>query len=101
VPAGFAHGFCTLTPDCEVFYKVNSPYSQPHYSGVAFDDPDIAIDWPVDIATAILSDKDRCHRRPYGDPPASGPTKSCTWRRKAMSTARSPANATFAIARSL
>ena len=59
VPDGFAHGFCTLEPDCEVFYKVTSPYSRDHDFGLAYDDPEIAIDWPIDIAKAILSDKDR------------------------------------------
>lgn len=59
VPDGFAHGFCTLTPDCEVFYKTTNPYSRDHDFGVAYDDPDIAIAWPIDIAQAVLSDKDR------------------------------------------
>lgn len=59
VPEGFAHGFCTLLPDTMVFYKVTNPYSKAHDFGVAFDDPDIGIDWPIDIANAVLSDKDR------------------------------------------
>lgn len=59
VPDGFAHGFCTLVPDCEVFYKVTNPYSKPNDLGLAFDDPEIGIEWPIDIAKAILSDKDR------------------------------------------
>ncbi len=59
VPEGFAHGFCTLKPDTEVFYKVTNPYSKAHDFGLAFDDPDIGIEWPVDIMSAILSDKDK------------------------------------------
>lgn len=59
VPEGFAHGFCTLEPDTEVFYKVTNPYSPEHDRGVAFDDPEIGIDWPMDTAQAVLSDKDR------------------------------------------
>ena len=59
VPEGFAHGFCTLKPDTVVFYKVTSPYSPDHDRGVAFDDPDIGIDWPVEVQQAVLSDKDR------------------------------------------
>lgn len=59
VPEGFAHGFCTLEPDTEVFYKVTNPYSAEHDAGVAFDDPAIGIDWPIDLATAVLSAKDK------------------------------------------
>ncbi len=59
VPEGFLHGFCTLTPDTEVFYKVTAPYDPAAEFGVAFDDADIAIDWPVKRAEAVLSDKDR------------------------------------------
>lgn len=59
VPVGFAHGFCTLEPDSEVFYKVSAPYSAAHDRGLAWDDPALAIDWPVSAEQAILSDKDR------------------------------------------
>lgn len=59
IPHGFAHGFCTLTPDVEIAYKVTAPYSAAHDRGVAFDDPDIAVDWPIAPDDAILSDKDR------------------------------------------
>jgi len=59
VPEGFAHGFCTLESDTEVFYKVTSPYSREHDAGVAFDDPEIGIKWPIDPAKATLSQKDR------------------------------------------
>ncbi|MDE1193069.1 MAG: dTDP-4-dehydrorhamnose 3,5-epimerase [Arachidicoccus sp.] len=59
VPEGFAHGFCTLEPDTVVFYKVTNPYSHPHDAGIAFDDPEIGIDWPVDLSKAVLSDKDK------------------------------------------
>ena len=59
VPEGFLHGFCTLTPDTEVCYKVTAAYSPADEIGVAFDDPDIGIDWPVKRPDAVLSDKDR------------------------------------------
>ncbi len=63
VPVGFAHGFCTLEPDTEVFYKVTKPYSAPHDAGIAFDDLEIGVDWPIDSRRAILSAKDR-HQPP-------------------------------------
>lgn len=59
VPDGFAHGFCTLEPDSEVFYKCTNLYSRPNDCGLAFDDPEIGITWPIDVAKAVLSDKDR------------------------------------------
>ena len=59
VPEGFAHGFCTLESECVVFYKVTNPYSAAHDAGIAFDDADIRVRWPVDLAVAVLSDKDR------------------------------------------
>jgi dTDP-4-dehydrorhamnose 3,5-epimerase len=58
-PVGFAHGFCTLEPDTEVVYKVTHFYSAAHDRGLAFDDPELAIDWPVAPERALLSDKDR------------------------------------------
>ena len=59
VPIGFAHGFCTLEADCEVLYKVTNIYSPAHDKGLAFDDPALGIDWRIDLAKAVLSDKDR------------------------------------------
>jgi len=59
VPFGFAHGFCTLTEDVEVLYKVSDLYSPAHDRGLAWDDPDLAIVWPFAPEKAVLSDKDR------------------------------------------
>ncbi|MSP04645.1 MAG: dTDP-4-dehydrorhamnose 3,5-epimerase [Acetobacteraceae bacterium] len=59
VPTGFLHGFCTLEPDTEVLYKVTAEYDPDAERGVAWDDPFLAIPWPVDPAHAALSDKDR------------------------------------------
>lgn len=58
IPAGFLHGFVTLTPDVEVFYKVDNFYSPENDRSVRFDDPAIGIQWPCN--TPILSQKDAC-----------------------------------------
>ena len=58
VPRGFAHGFCTLEPDTEVAYKVDGPYAPDCDSGLMWNDPTLAIPWPVKPDAAVLSDKD-------------------------------------------
>ena len=63
VPVGFAHAFCTLTENVEFLYKVTGYYSRECDAGLAFDDPDLGIDWPVEPADAILSERDRRHPR--------------------------------------
>jgi dTDP-4-dehydrorhamnose 3,5-epimerase len=59
VPKGFAHGYCTLEPDTEVFYKVTEFYSPAHDKGILWNDAALGIAWPVTAATAGLSAKDR------------------------------------------
>jgi len=59
IPHGFAHGFCTLTPDVMVAYKVDDYYSPEHDRALFWNDPAIGIPWPVSGEAAILSDKDR------------------------------------------
>jgi len=61
IPTGFAHGFCTLEPHTLIHYKVSAYYSAAHDRGLAFDDPALAIAWPVAAAKATLSGKDRTH----------------------------------------
>ena len=58
VPAGFAHGFVTLTPDTEFLYKVSNTYSKAHDRSIRFDDPAIGINWPLSKDVLTLSDKD-------------------------------------------
>lgn len=58
VPEGFAHGFCTLEPDCEVSYKVSALYSAANDRAILWDDPALALPWPVTREAATLSDKD-------------------------------------------
>lgn len=59
VPPGFLHGFCTLTDNCEVMYKVTDYYSREHDAGIRWNDPSIGVAWPVSESAATLSDKDR------------------------------------------
>lgn len=59
VPVGFLHGYCTLEPNTEVIYKVTAEYDRSAERGVVWNDPALALPWPVPEAQAILSDKDR------------------------------------------
>lgn len=57
VPRGFAHGYCTVGGPAEVAYKCDAPYVPDDQHGVRWDDPSLAIPWPV--ASPVLSEKDR------------------------------------------
>lgn len=57
VPAGFAHGFQTLSDGAEVIYQVSHPYTPAAEGGVRWDDPAFGIRWPLTVT--VMSDKDR------------------------------------------
>jgi len=61
VPVGFAHGFCVTSEVAEFLYKVSSYYAPAQERGIAWDDPDLAIAWPVQAP--ILSERDKKHPR--------------------------------------
>lgn len=59
VPKGFAHGYCTLVKNTEFLYKVDNYYSPEHDQGIAWNDPNLKINWPTN--NPVLSDKDKHH----------------------------------------
>ena len=56
IPEGFAHGFCVLSEEADVLYKVSNEYSSEHEEGIIWSDPKLNIQWP--ITKPIVSDKD-------------------------------------------
>jgi dTDP-4-dehydrorhamnose 3,5-epimerase len=63
VPVGFAHGFCVLSDVADVLYKQTAYYDPAVERGIAWDDPDIAIEWPLPVAELIVSERDRAAPR--------------------------------------
>ncbi len=62
IPEGYAHGFCVCSPEAEVLYKCSDYYTPDAERGVVWNDPQIAIAWPLPAGTPpLLSDRDRCH----------------------------------------
>jgi dTDP-4-dehydrorhamnose 3,5-epimerase len=59
IPAGFAHGLSVLSDYATVHYKCDRYYHPPSESGIRFNDPDLQIDWNIDLDKAIVSEKDR------------------------------------------
>jgi dTDP-4-dehydrorhamnose 3,5-epimerase len=57
VPEGFAHGFVTLSETAEFVYKTTNLYSPAHERAIIWNDPELAINWPIDIQP-LLSGKD-------------------------------------------
>jgi len=58
VPEGFAHGFLTLSDDTDFMYKCTAPYAPDTEYTLAWDDPEVGIDWPQEIADPVISEKD-------------------------------------------
>ena len=58
IPRGFAHGFLVLSDEAIFTYKVDNAYAPQQEASIRYDDPDIAIEWPMDIAEVIPSGKD-------------------------------------------
>jgi dTDP-4-dehydrorhamnose 3,5-epimerase len=56
IPKGFAHGFCVLSSEAMILYKLSSPYDADLDRGIAWNDPEVGIRWPVDAP--ILSERD-------------------------------------------
>ena len=57
VPVGFAHGFCVLSDVADVAYKLSSLYDPATEAGIAWDDPDVRVEWP--ISDPVLSERDK------------------------------------------
>jgi dTDP-4-dehydrorhamnose 3,5-epimerase len=57
VPVGFGHGFCVLSDEADVTYKLSSYYDPATEAGIAWDDPEVGIEWPV--SDPVLSERDR------------------------------------------
>jgi len=58
IPRGFAHGYVVLSETAEFFYKCDNFYSKEDEGQVLFNDPQLKIDWEIDLSKAILSPKD-------------------------------------------
>jgi dTDP-4-dehydrorhamnose 3,5-epimerase len=58
VPVGFAHGFCVLSEVADVLYKQTAYYDPAVERGIAYDDPDVGIEWPLAQSELIVSERD-------------------------------------------
>ena len=58
IPRGFAHGFLVLSDEAVFTYKVDNPYAPQSEASIRYDDPDIAINWPIDAKDILTSEKD-------------------------------------------
>ena len=58
IPRGFAHGFLVLSEEAIFTYKVDNPYAPQTEAGIRWNDPDLAIEWPIDFSKVQTSEKD-------------------------------------------
>ena len=61
IPRGFAHGFLVLSEEAIFTYKVDNPYAPQAEAGIRWDDPALAIEWPIDPSQVLTSEKDLKH----------------------------------------
>ena len=61
IPRGFAHGFLVLSDEAIFTYKVDNPYAPQAEAGIRWDDPALAIKWPIDFSQVLTSEKDLKH----------------------------------------
>ena len=59
IPRGFAHGYVTLSETAEFFYKCDNYYSKEHEAGLRFNDPQLAIDWEIDLSKVTVNERDK------------------------------------------
>lgn len=59
IPRGFAHGFLVLSDEAIFTYKVDNVYKPDEEASIRFDDPELAIEWPMERAEMLLSEKDK------------------------------------------
>ena len=61
VPKGFAHGYSVISKTAEVFYKCDQFYNKDSEGGIAYNDPELSINWGIAMGQEIISDKDKNH----------------------------------------
>lgn len=61
LPPGFAHGFCVLSDEADVWYKTTDVYRPEEEGGLLWNDPALGITWPEEVVEPILSPRDRAH----------------------------------------
>ena len=63
IPPGFAHGFCVLSETADFYYKCTDYYHAASERGIVWNDPDLAIQWPLMTSEPILAPKDAAYPR--------------------------------------